>query len=123
MCTYRNNHDVVLQEDLVRIWSSGTVGTFSNNLKKSTFDLISNCLYPYDSAKPDFTLFNLYLSLDPGSVLARELLLSCSGDQDVAVSFQNASFVGFGSWESNNGAMLLEKIMKEKCFKMYFKDM
>ncbi|KAG7234170.1 hypothetical protein INR49_005563 [Caranx melampygus] len=30
-------------------------------------------------------------------------------DQDVAVGFQNVSFVGFGSWESHDGAVLLQK--------------
>lgn len=33
--TYRNNHDVVLQEDLVSIWGGWTVGTFSNDLKQT----------------------------------------------------------------------------------------
>lgn len=50
---------------------------------------------------------HIYLSLDPASVVARELLLSSSRDQDVAVGLQNVPFVGFGSWETHDGAMLL----------------
>lgn len=33
--TYRNNHDVVLQEDLVSIWGGWTIGAFSNDLKQT----------------------------------------------------------------------------------------
>lgn len=51
---------------------------------------------------------SINLSLDPGGVVASELLLSGSRDQDVAVSFQNVPVVGFGSGETHNGAMVLQ---------------
>lgn len=31
---YRNNHDVVPQEDLVGVWGGGTVSTFCDDLKR-----------------------------------------------------------------------------------------
>lgn len=52
----------------------------------------------------------LYLGLDPGGVVTCELLFSGSGNQDVAVGFQDVPFVGFGSWEAHNGAVLLQKV-------------
>lgn len=35
VCAYRNNHDVVLQEDLVSIWGGGPIGTLSNDLEET----------------------------------------------------------------------------------------
>lgn len=35
MCAYRNNHDVVLQEDLVSFWGGGTISTLSNDLEQT----------------------------------------------------------------------------------------
>lgn len=35
VCAYRNNHDVVLQEDFVSIWGGGTIGTLSNDLEET----------------------------------------------------------------------------------------
>lgn len=55
---------------------------------------------------------SVHLGLDPGGVVASELLFSCSRNQDVAVGFQNVSFIGFGSWEAHDGAMLLQKVQK-----------
>lgn len=54
------------------------------------------------------------LGLDPGGIVTCELLLAGSRDQDVAVSFQNVPFVGFGSRETHNGAMVLQKGHRKK---------
>ena len=35
VCTYRDNHDFILQEDLVGLWGGGTVGTLSNDLQQT----------------------------------------------------------------------------------------
>lgn len=51
--------------------------------------------------------------------MACELLFPCSRDQDVAVGFQNVSFVGFGSWESHDGAVLLQKVEGTRTEKYY----
>lgn len=60
---------------------------------------------------------SVYLGLDPGGVDTRELLFSGSGDQDVTVCLQDVPFVGFGSWEAHNGAVLLQKGKKRMSWK------
>lgn len=40
--TYRNNHDVVLQEDLVSVWCGWTIGTFSNDLKQTKHQRVTH---------------------------------------------------------------------------------
>lgn len=57
---------------------------------------------------------SVYLGLDPGGIVTCELLFSGCRDQDVAVGFQNVPFVGFGSWEAHNGAMLLQNAQTHK---------
>lgn len=52
---------------------------------------------------------NVYLGLDPGCIETCELFLSSSRDQDMAVGFQNAPFIGFGPWEAHDGPVLLKK--------------
>lgn len=53
---------------------------------------------------------HVYLGFDLGGVGTCELLLSGSRDQDVAVSLQDVTVIGFGSWEAYNGAVLLQEI-------------
>lgn len=36
---HRNNHDVVLQEDLVCIWGGGSIGSLSNDLTETKVHL------------------------------------------------------------------------------------
>ena len=55
---------------------------------------------------------SVYLGLDPSGVVTRELLFSGGRDHDVAFGFQNAPFIGFGSWEAHNGAILLQKVKR-----------
>lgn len=50
-----------------------------------------------------------HLGLDPGGVVAGQLLLSCGWDQDVAVSLQNVPVVGLGPREAHDGAVVLRR--------------
>lgn len=52
---------------------------------------------------------NNNLGLDPGGIVASELLLSSSWDQDVAVSLQNVPIIRFGAWEAHDGAVVLRQ--------------
>lgn len=49
------------------------------------------------------------LGLDPGGVEAGQLLLSCRGDQDVAVSLQNVPIIRPGPREAHDGAVVLHQ--------------
>ena len=48
-----------------------------------------------------------YLGLDPGGIVAGQLLLAGGGDQDVTVGLQDAALVWLGPGEAHNGAVLL----------------
>lgn len=52
---------------------------------------------------------NSNLGLDPGGIVASELLLPSSWDQDVAVSLQNVPIIRFGPWEAHDGAVVLHQ--------------
>lgn len=114
--TYRNDHDIVLQEDLVSIRGGGTIGTLGDDLhhtetKNTQFTQLQPRIHAdlKVTLKPRVTGTCSHLGLDPGSIVTCELLLSGSRDQDVTVSLQNVPVVGFRPRKAHNGAMVLQK--------------